>query len=245
MTEPLPRNTLGAVRERGLARRDTAPTSFSQAAPEPHTPSGPTPGIDVSNWQGIVDWAQVRASGVRFGICKSSESTTFYDPYFAGNWTNMQAHDVARGAYHFCQPDQNTPQAEAAFFLSCVNRAGGLVAGDLLVGDFEAGSGNLLSWARTFLDVIAQTVGFLPVFYSGWWFMQPHGLYGDDQLAQHGLWLAEYDTTPPTEPPNWPVVAFWQFTCTGTVPGVAGDTDMNLFNGSIEQLKRYGLPGGA
>jgi len=243
-TEPLPRNTLGAVRERGLALRGTAPTSFSAVAPTPHGSSGPTSGIDVSNWQGIVDWDAVAAGGVKFGIAKTSESTTFFDPYFARNWSEMQRVGIARGGYHFCQPDQNTPQAEAAFFLSCVNRSGGLEQGDLLVGDFEAGTGNLLTWARTFLDAIAQVVGFLPIFYSGWWFMQPHALYNDEQLAQHGLWLAEYDTTPPVEPPVWPVVAFWQFSCTGTVPGVAGDTDLNLFNGSIEQLKLYGLPPG-
>jgi len=192
-----------------------------------------------------VDWAAVRASGVRFGICKASESVDFADPYFPGNWANMLANDVVRGAYHFCRPDENPPQVEAAYFLRCINAAGGLLPGDLLIGDFEAGTGNLLTWANTWLDAVAQSVGFLPVFYSGWWFMQPHNLHSDDHLAQHGLWLAEYDTTPPVEPPNWPVVALWQFTCTGTVPGVQGDCDMNLFNGSIDQLRLYGLQSGA
>ena len=241
-----PTNSLGALRELGLSRRAQVHADyFAAAAATPEIPQGPIAGIDCSNWQATVNWGQVIGAGYQFGICKASESIDYADTYFAANWAGMLAHNVARGAYHFCQPDKNAPQTEAAWFLRCVNAAGGLLPGDVLVGDFEAGTGNLHNWAVAWLDAVAQAVGFLPMFYSGRWFMDPHGLVGSDQLAQHGLWLAEYDSTPPVEPPNWAFVAMWQFSCTGQVPGVQGDCDENVFFGSVDQLRMYGLPSGS
>lgn len=200
-------------------------------------------GIDVSNWQAEVDWGAVAASGVQFAIVKASEGTTFLDGYLARNWHGIPAAGLARGAYHFAQPNQNQPEAEAAWFLSCVQGAGGLADGDVLVLDLEAGTGNLVDWTQRWLAAVTAAVGFRPLLYSGMWFMEPHGLVGDPQLAEHGLWLAAYGSVPPAPPPLWPVLALWQFSCTGRVPGVDGDCDCNVFNGAIEQFRLYGKPG--
>jgi lysozyme len=201
-----------------------------------------TPGIDVSNWQGDVDWATVAASGIEFGIVKSSEGTTYRDPYFRGNWSGMKAANMVRGCYHYAQPDLNSPEAEAAFWLGNVEAVGGLLPGDLLALDMECGYGNLLPWTQQCLRVVAESVGFKPLLYSGAWFMNPHGLTNDAFLAEHGLWLASYGS-PPVVPPQWPVLAIWQFTCEGHVPGVAGPCDVNVYNGPLETLRLYGKPG--
>jgi lysozyme len=202
-------------------------------------------GIDISNWQGRVSWAAVAADGVQFAIAKASESTTYADPWFARNWFCMKAAGIARGAYHFAQPDHNGPEAEADYFMARIADAGGLLPGDVLALDMEAGSGNLLSWTTRCLARLGALCGFRPLLYSGAWFMEPHGLYGDPELSQHGLWLAHYSATPPAPPPNWPVLAIWQYTDELPVAGIAGGVDGNwgAFD-TVDQFQLYGLPGG-
>jgi lysozyme len=197
------------------------------------------PGIDVSNWQENIDWGEVANFGVQFAICKASEGTTYLDPYFRRNWDHMANAGIARGAYHFAQPDLSTPQHEAKFFRNAVSAAGGLVTGDVLVLDMEAGTGNLHDWTLDFLVDMEDNLGFLPILYSGAWFLEPHGLTHSEDLSTYGLWLASYGTLP-IVPPNWDFWALWQYTCEGRVPGVNGPCDCNVFNGDINQFKKYG-----
>jgi lysozyme len=198
-------------------------------------------GIDVSNWQGTVDWNAVVGGGVQFAFAKATEGVTFVDPQFARNWSEMRRVGLPRGAYHFAQPDQNSPQAEADFFLGTV---GPLQPGDLVALDLEAGSGDLTAWTLAWLERARSQVGFRPLVYSGAWFMQPRLAANNPDLAQHGLWLAAYTGTIPAPPLNWPVIAFWQHTDSATIPGVQGNCDANFFNGGAAQLPLYGKPGG-
>ena len=62
-------------------------------------------GIDVSRWQGIINWAQVKADGFQFAIIKASEGGTFVDPDFASNWAAAKAAGLVRGAYCFTRPE--------------------------------------------------------------------------------------------------------------------------------------------
>jgi lysozyme len=200
-----------------------------------------TAGIDVSNWQGAVDWQAVAGGGAAFAICKATEGLSYQDPWFPRNWHGTAAAGLVRGAYHFAQPDHSEAEDEAEYFVNYLEAAGGLEPGDLVVLDLEAGSGHLGAWVRRWLEECAELVGFKPILYSGHWFMEPHGLTGDAFLAEHGLWLASYGTMPLT-PPSWPFWALWQFTSEGYCPGVAGPCDLDVFNGTIEQLRLYGLP---
>lgn len=193
-------------------------------------------GIDVSNWQGAVDWQAVKASGVTFAFAKATEGTGFLDPYFTQNWANMRAAGLVRGAYAYAQPDYGPPNVQADWFLSCV---GPLSAGDLLALDLEEGSGPLGDWAYAFLQRVEERAGVRPVLYTGQWFIDAHGL-ADARLAEYGLWLASWQQTFPPVPKPWPVIAFWQFTATGAVRGVPGDCDRDAFNGDAAALARYG-----
>ena len=75
-------------------------------------------GIDVSNWQGNIDWEQVKADGYTFAWAKSTEGMTYTDPMFVNNMENGLNANVVMGAYHFARPDNNTPQEDAANFLN-------------------------------------------------------------------------------------------------------------------------------
>src|SRR5919106_1214014 len=91
-----------------------APTSYSSAAgdakPHPRVARAqelPIHGIDVSKWQGKIDWASVRAAGTQFAFIKATEGGDHVDERFLENWHGAQQAGIPRGAYHFvywCRP---------------------------------------------------------------------------------------------------------------------------------------------
>jgi lysozyme len=197
-------------------------------------------GIDVSDYQGQVNWSAVAASGRQFAFAKATEGSDFVCETFPRNWAGIRAAGLVRGTYHFARPNDNTPNVEADWVLQHV---GTPVVGDILCLDPEAGDGDLSSWALSWLQHVSERVGFRPVLYSGTWFLQPHGCTGNNDLAQYGLWLVAYQATMPTAPANWPFLAFWQHSQTASVPGVTtGGCDESFFNGDLAHLVLYGCP---
>src|SRR5689334_1580650 len=107
---------------RGRMRRKSA-------AQETDMGTGASPevqGIDVSHYQGVIDWNQVAEAGTAFVFIKATEGTSYVDPQFQDNWSGAKAAGLLRGAYHFFQPGED-PQQQAEYFLSVVQT----VPGDL------------------------------------------------------------------------------------------------------------------
>ena len=207
-------------------------------------------GIDVSGWNANPDWAAVAAGGdILYVIAKATEGMTYNDKTFARNWSEIKAAGLVRGAYHYARPSNNGAVDEADHFLGQVNAAGGLEAGDLLALDMEDTSamGNLHDWTLSWLQHVENQVGFKPLFYSGTWYMNPHGLTGVDDLAEYPLWFSRYNrifNQVPAAPANWSRILIHQYDDKGTVAGIAGKVDMNCFVGnSADELRGYGAPG--
>jgi lysozyme len=199
-------------------------------------------GIDVSNYQGNPNWQQVAASGCQFVITKATEGIGFTDPTFAANWPGIKAAGMVRGAYHFARPDLgNTPEAEASYFLEVI-QAQGLQTGDFLALDLEVGNTNLVGWTLTWLEQVTTAVGFQPLFYASLSFLSDYGFTNNPSMAQYGLWLADYTSAMPATPPTWPVIAIWQYSNAGSIPGINGNCDQDVFNGTLDELKQYGKP---
>ena len=77
-------------------------------------------GIDVSNWQGYIDYSQVKASGVEVVYIKASEGTTFKDPYFEYNYENAKANGLKVGFYHFLTAtNERRSKRTSNFFCFC------------------------------------------------------------------------------------------------------------------------------
>lgn len=205
-------------------------------------------GIDISNHQAHVDWQKVAATDVRFAICKATEGVSFVDSWFARNWAETRRVGLCRGAYHYALPSANSPDKEAAHFLSVVGHA--LGPGDLVALDMEdpavAVGVPLVTWSLLWLRAVERAVGFKPLFYTYPSYIAEHWLGGDSALGQYGLWYADYGATPRPAPPPWQFVAIRQFTSESSVPGAGSRIDDNHFNGdTIEQLMAYGKDGGA
>ena len=190
-------------------------------------------GIDVSHWQGSIDWAAVRGSGVDFAFIKATEGGTYTDPRFARNWAAAADAGVMRGAYHYFRPNVD-PVTQAENFL----RAARIGPNDLpAVLDVETSDGvagdALLRAVRTWLETVERATGKRPIVYTypDFW-----NRYASGPVGPYPLWIANYGRDQPLVPIGWTDWTFWQYTSTGRVPGIVGDVDQNRFNGGRAQL---------
>src|SRR3989344_2579701 len=81
--------------------------------------SATVPGVDVSHWQGSINWQNVYSAGQRFSFAKATEGTSFTDSQFSTNMVNGKNAGMLMGAYHFARPDVNSDAAaEARYFVT-------------------------------------------------------------------------------------------------------------------------------
>ena len=203
--------------------------------------NGLTEGIDISHWQGTIDWTRVAAAGKRFAFMKASEDIDYVDPTYPANRAAANANGILIGAYHFAQPDPSPGDApaEADHFLATAQ----IAKGDLLpVLDLEVAGGlnqsQLQAWVRAYLGRIYERTGVRGVIYVSPAFWVKYA--GDTTwFADNGyevLWIAHWTTaTAPTVPADawggngW---SFWQYTSSGSVSGISGRVDLDRFNGT-------------
>jgi lysozyme len=199
-------------------------------------------GVDVSNWQGIIDWKKVAKAGIRFASIKATEDNTFLDPYFERNWKGAKDAGLYREAYHYTNiVDLSNPRPEADFFVHMVETHGGIDTGDLLSLDMEVETPqDLGSWTLYWLQIVESYVGFKPLLYTRRDLIKSLNLTTPG-IEQYGLWLASITSKEPSLPiPPWGFVAFWQWTFKGQVPGINGDVDMDRFIGEASRIPLYG-----
>jgi GH25 family lysozyme M1 (1,4-beta-N-acetylmuramidase) len=196
-------------------------------------------GIDVSHWQGTIDWTKVAASGKKFAIMKATESTDFIDDHYASFHSTAKSKGISTGAYHFDRPDATAGDAvkEADWFTAHI----GLGAGDLIPAlDLEVSGGlgitALQNWVKAFVDRVTANTSVRPMIYTSPAFWKKY--MGDSSaLADAGykvLWVAHWGVSAPTVPANnwggrgW---TFWQYSNCGSVPGISGCVDLDRYNG--------------
>jgi GH25 family lysozyme M1 (1,4-beta-N-acetylmuramidase) len=223
----------GAAGSSGTAGPRRAPIVAAQ-------PAGTLPGIDVSHWQGTIDWAQVAAAGTRFAIAKATEGRTYVDPMYATNKAGAEANGIVFGAYHFARPD-DTPGdaiAEADHFVEVAQ----LVPGNLVpVLDLERTGGlsqeQVTEWILAWLGRVTERLGVRPMIYTS-----PNGWAtrtGDTTAVVKAgytlLWVAHWGVESPRVPAeDWGGYGwtFWQYTDCGAVPGIEGCVDLDWYRGT-------------
>ena len=195
-------------------------------------------GIDVSLFQGTVNWSEVKASDIVFAFAKATQGNTFIDPQFAINWQGMKAAGLLRGAYHFYE-SMDDPVSQAQNFIRAV---GGLDPTDLPpVLDIESfggayGSTDLVTNVQTWLDTVEKALDRTPMIYTNHVFWDMHM---NSQFGRYPLWIAEYRPRPPTLPAGWSAWTFWQSSETLTTPGVIGNVDSDSYAGTYAELLTF------
>lgn len=203
-------------------------------------------GPDVSSWQGDIDWKAVKDDGASFGITKVTEGIEYENLYAKGSWDGMGENGLVRVQYHYARPSINSASAEALYFL---NRHLPLEVGDIIALDLEQDYRdrpfvNGAYWATTWLDTVANRLGFAPMLYcNGGIISERNQRFSDmpNMGQKYGLWLASWQDVFPKAYEPWQFVALWQFTNAAMVKGIAGPVDCNIFNGTLEQMKLYGM----
>jgi lysozyme len=192
-------------------------------------------GIDVSVYQGNIDWAAVKASGRDFAIARISDNL-YQDTKFAQNWPAIKAAGMIRGAYQFFRPGGD-PNAQADLV---IQKVGALGPGDLPVTcDVEVADGvsaatyaaNLKIW----VDKVTAGTGKAPMIYTGKYFWNASVV--SSAFSDLPLWIAAWGPPCPDLPNPWSDWAFWQYSATGSVPGISGDVDLDKFNGTLQDLQ--------
>jgi lysozyme len=202
---------------------------------------GPTvDGIDVSKYQGTIDWNQVAASGIHFAFIRVSDGLTYKDATFAENWAGAREAGVYRGAYQFFRPGQDAV-AQAQLLLSIM---GPLGPGDLPpVIDVEDTDGatatTIVAQIHQWIDTVEAATGVMPIVYSGKYFWNDN--VGSGDFVDYPLWIPQYGPTCPDLPSPWTRWLFFQTSATGRVPGITGAVDTDLFNGSLEDLAQVAV----
>ncbi len=204
--------------------------------------SGPTiPGVDVSFYNGTVDWSKAKGAGQRFAFARISDGLKFRDATFARNWPAIKTVGLVRGSYQFFRPSQDAG-LQAQMVLDTLTAAGGLKAGDLPpVLDLESADGLppsvVVLKAKAWLTKIEAALKVKPIVYTAAFMSDSIG----KNFASYPLWVANYQTTCPTMPSGWDDWKFWQNSEKGKIAGIPGDVDTNLFNGTLVQLQAMTL----
>lgn len=187
------------------------------------------PGIDVSHWQGTINWTQVKNSGIEFAFTKATEGVNYVDPRFTANMQGANAAGVMIGPYHFCRVDSYNGQPFDPYdgspflpgtdpYLDAVSEANDFLdaimpyynSGQYLppVADVEAlpdfGNSTLnrlfiSNWVQLFSDTINDTLGVRPLIYTS--LFGANNRYEPGVAATHDLWLAWWKGTGTSNPP--------------------------------------------
>jgi GH25 family lysozyme M1 (1,4-beta-N-acetylmuramidase) len=200
------------------------------------------PGIDVSSYQGNIDWASV-APHIDFSYAKATEGTYYTNPDFTNQYNGPYNNGLIRGSYHFAIPNNSTGAAQADYFIA---HGGGWSAdGKTLPGALDIeynpygaecyglSQASMVSWIHSFVNEYAAREHAYPVIYSttDWWTT----CTGNSSAfaSEDPLWVANYSASGGGTLPNgWGYYTFWQYADSGSQPG-----DQDVFNGAYSQLQ--------
>ncbi|WP_236790486.1 lysozyme [Amycolatopsis sp. GM8] len=196
-------------------------------------------GIDVSGYQGNVDWNSYWGQGKRFAYVKATENVNYVNPYFAQQYNGSYNVGMIRGAYHFATPNTSSGAAQANYFLA----HGGGWSGDgkTLPGALDMeynpygatcyglSAAAMTAWIKDFSDTYHARTSKWPAIYTStsWWSQCVSG----DFSSTNPLWVARYASSVGALPFNWGVYTFWQYS--------SSPIDQDSFNGAYDRLQVF------
>ncbi len=190
-------------------------------------------GVDVSHYQGRIEWKKVAAADTKFAFVKATEGTTYIDPLYAANIEGLKEVAIPYGSYHFFHPSEDAAK-QANHFLENTGEHHSLPP----VLDIETTDSVtneiIISGARTWLRIVKTKTGCTPILYTSTAFWNK---YLNEKFAGYPLWIADYSDklTLPDDVENW---LFWQKTPDARVSGISISVDQNHFSGTEKELHK-------
>ena len=217
--------------------RDAKPINFGHHSPRAYEVHG----VDVSRWQGDIDWPQLRQQGANFAFIKATDGGDHTDPMFMTNWRASKSAGLKRGAYHFfywCR----TAGEQADWFIRNVPRDPDALPPVLDVEwNHDSACRQKLSTKlvrekmRVFIEKVERHYGKKPIIYTSPDFYEDN-LQG--AFTDYPFWLRSVAAHPSKVYPGrrW---VFWQYSGSGLSHGVEGRIDLNTFYGSADDWHRW------
>lgn len=199
-------------------------------------------GVDVSHYQGEIDWKVLADGGIDFAFIKATEGSGHIDRKFYENWEAVDATNIKSGAYHFFSFD-SPAETQAQLYIETVGDLSGRLMpvvdiefyGDKISNPPEAEE--IVRELKTMLDILEEEYGVKPMVYTTYTFYYK---YLDDEIDGYPLWIRNVYFSPNVDLHNqW---TFWQYTDTAIINGYSGGEehiDRNVFYGSAEELYEY------
>ncbi|MEB2844904.1 glycosyl hydrolase [Rhizobiales bacterium RZME27] len=228
-----------AARSRIYSRqfRDAKPINFGKVQPRHFAVHG----VDVSRWQGEIDWPKLRTQGANFAYIKATDGGDHLDPMFRTNWRRAKEAGIRRGAYHFfywCR----TAGEQADWFIRNVPREPDALPPVIDVeynGEsackMRLSKAKVIEKMQVFMDKLERHYGQRPVIYTAPDFYKDN-LRGE--FENYPFWLRAVAQHPSKVYPDRKWV-FWQYSGSGLSHGVTGKIDLNVFNGSEQQWHNW------
>lgn len=195
-------------------------------------------GIDVSHWQGKINYDEVKQSGIEVVYIKSSEGTGYIDPYFKSNYEGAKQNEIKVGFYHYLTArNEEQAVAEAEHFANVI---AGTIPDCKLAMDFES-FGNLNSEeinniSFAFLRKVQELTGKEMVVYSDTY--NTRNIFSYELAQEYPLWVAEYGVEVPGNNGKWSNWIGFQYTDEGKIAGVNSYVDRNRFTEQIFEISQ-------
>jgi lysozyme len=237
VTPEMPTIARGSGRIYDHRFRDAKPINFGRSSPRKLAVHG----VDVSRWQGDIDWDRLRMQGANFAYIKATDGGDHLDPMFKTNWRKAKEAGVRRGAYHFfywCR----TAGEQADWFIRNVPREANALPPVIDVewnGESTCkqriSRERVLEKIRVFAEMLEHHYGRRPIIYTAPDFYRDN-LQGE--LLDYPFWLRSVATHPSDLYPGrkW---LFWQYSGSGLSDAVNGRIDLNVFHGSGDEWHNW------
>lgn len=201
-------------------------------------------GVDVSEYQGEVDWNRIKYQGISFVFIKATEGSKSKDDYFDKNFGELKNMDMLLGVYHFFSFEtEGEEQAQ-----NYINTVGYIENDDSIfipIIDVEYYSYYekakpykewIIEELQTMLDDLENTYRIKPMIYTTMGFYDD---YINGNFSDYDIWIRDIVTKPNLENRDW---RFWQYTGKGRLDGYSGQEkfiDLNVFNGTKEDFDSF------
>jgi GH25 family lysozyme M1 (1,4-beta-N-acetylmuramidase) len=198
-------------------------------------------GIDVSKWQGNIDWQKVKNDGIDFAIIRDGYGTSGLDQYFHKNIQNAQNAGISCGVYHYSYA-KSTAEAkkEAAFCLNNIKnyRLEFPICFDIEDSSQKAlGKQLLTDICFAFCGEIEKSEYYATIYCNVDWYK--NYLLGGEISEKFDIWLAHWGVAAPSIS-----CGIWQNSSNGKIDGINGDVDLDIgFKDYPQIMKNYGLNG--
>jgi lysozyme len=210
-------------------------------------------GIDVSSFQGSVNWTSVKGDGVAFAFARCTEGTASVDSDFSGNVTRGKSAGLQMGAYHFAYPAEGCPSLQASHFWanagSKISSTDGKTIEPMVDCEEFTGigcaEGTYTTWYNDWKnDLLTHTsIPLRPVIYVS----ACNACHLSSSISM-GAWIADYNGQNLYTGNPWSTCTscnvwgssnawtYWQVSSTGSISGISGNVDLDAYNGTLSEL---------